>query len=330
MLTPSACRTSPKAGPVGLVDQRQLGQHDRVEEPHRPGQPLHRPGQLDLGSAHRAERVPGRQHVQVPGARPRPPSAAPAPAAASGRARPRETSSPAPRRRGGSPRRTARRPRASAPASTSVPSTDRRPCSSIWNARSLSGTLGEVCSTTSSVTSPWRHRGNPAPCPRRRPDPRPRAVHRLLHRGARPAARRARRDTVYLKCWDEEDHHSIRLRYDPRTGLDLFSFRVEHEDDLAELENAVTRYGCQVQRISRGEAVGPGRVDQVRHPVRADHGAGVRPAQDRRPAGQAEPGAGAAARPARHRAAAAGPHADQRRGGGRGRRLLPARSSASG
>ena len=48
-------------------------------------------------------------------------------------------------------------------------------------------------------------------------------------------------DTVYLKCWDEEDHHSIRLRYDPRTGLDLFSFRVEREDDLAELENAVTR-----------------------------------------------------------------------------------------
>jgi catechol 2,3-dioxygenase-like lactoylglutathione lyase family enzyme len=40
-------------------------------------------------------------------------------------------------------------------------------------------------------------------------------------------------DTVYLKCWDEEDHHSIRLRYDPRIGLDLFSFRVEHEDDLA-------------------------------------------------------------------------------------------------
>ena len=26
-------------------------------------------------------------------------------------------------------------------------------------------------------------------------------------------------DTVYLKCWDEEDHHSIRLRYNPRTGL---------------------------------------------------------------------------------------------------------------
>ena len=56
-------------------------------------------------------------------------------------------------------------------------------------------------------------------------------------------------DTVYFKCWDEEDHHSIRLRYDPRTGLDLFSFRVEHEDDLAELEKAVEGYGCQVQRV---------------------------------------------------------------------------------
>ena len=67
-----------------------------------------------------------------------------------------------------------------------------------------------------------------------------------------------RDDTVYLKCWDEEDHHSVRLRYDPRTGLDLFSFRVEREDDLAELEKAVEAYGCQVQRISRGEAVGQG------------------------------------------------------------------------
>jgi len=65
-------------------------------------------------------------------------------------------------------------------------------------------------------------------------------------------------DTVYLKCWDEEDHHSVRLRYNPRIGLDLFSFRVEREDDLAELENALTRYGCQVQRVGKNEAVGQG------------------------------------------------------------------------
>ena len=30
------------------------------------------------------------------------------------------------------------------------------------------------------------------------------------------------------------------------------------EDDLGELEIAVQKYGCQVQRVSRGEAVGQG------------------------------------------------------------------------
>src|SRR5438477_435388 len=85
---------------------------------------------------------------------PRPPSAAPVPAAASGRGRPRETSAPAPRRHDGSPRRTARRPCASArgasvPASASETLHPER--SSIWNAYSLSGTLGEVCSTRQAL-----------------------------------------------------------------------------------------------------------------------------------------------------------------------------------
>jgi catechol 2,3-dioxygenase len=65
-------------------------------------------------------------------------------------------------------------------------------------------------------------------------------------------------DSVYLKCWDEEDHHSLRLRYAPRMGMDLMSFKVHHEDDLAELERKVTRYGFPVERVSRGEALGQG------------------------------------------------------------------------
>ena len=33
----------------------------------------------------------------------------------------------------------------------------------------------------------------------------------------------ARDDTsVYLKCWDEPDHHSLRLIYSPRTGIEPF------------------------------------------------------------------------------------------------------------
>jgi len=65
-------------------------------------------------------------------------------------------------------------------------------------------------------------------------------------------------DSVYLKCWDEEDHHSLRLRYAPRVGMDSMSFKVHHEDDLADLENRVSRYGFPVERVSRGEELGQG------------------------------------------------------------------------
>jgi len=65
-------------------------------------------------------------------------------------------------------------------------------------------------------------------------------------------------DSVYLKCWDEVDHHSLRLVYAPRVGMDLMTFKVEREDDLSDLENAVNRYGFPVQRISKGESVGQG------------------------------------------------------------------------
>jgi catechol 2,3-dioxygenase len=65
-------------------------------------------------------------------------------------------------------------------------------------------------------------------------------------------------DSAYLKCWDEADHHSLRLTYAPRVGFDMMSFKVEYDDDLAELENAVSRYGFPVQRISRGASVGQG------------------------------------------------------------------------
>ncbi len=65
-------------------------------------------------------------------------------------------------------------------------------------------------------------------------------------------------DSVYLKCWDEIDHHSLRLTYAPRVGFGLMSFKVTSDDDLAELEQAVSRYGFPVQRTSRGASVGQG------------------------------------------------------------------------
>jgi len=65
-------------------------------------------------------------------------------------------------------------------------------------------------------------------------------------------------DSVYLKCWDEEDHHSLRLRSAPRVGMDLMSFKVHHEDDLDALENRVSRYGFPVERVSKGQTLGQG------------------------------------------------------------------------
>ena len=65
-------------------------------------------------------------------------------------------------------------------------------------------------------------------------------------------------DRIYLKCWDEEDHHSLAVRYDPRVGIDRFSFKVDREDDLDELERRVETYGYRVRRCSRGEEIGQG------------------------------------------------------------------------
>lgn len=66
-------------------------------------------------------------------------------------------------------------------------------------------------------------------------------------------------DRVYFKCWDEPDHHSLRLRYNPRNGLDLMSFKVARDEDLADLEGRVEDYGFRVERIAEGEELAQGQ-----------------------------------------------------------------------
>ncbi|MGH9116744.1 MAG: catechol 2,3-dioxygenase [Acidimicrobiales bacterium] len=63
---------------------------------------------------------------------------------------------------------------------------------------------------------------------------------------------------VFFKCWDEDDHHSLAMRYAPRVGIDHFTFKVEAEDDLADLESKVEAWGMRVRRVARGEEVGQG------------------------------------------------------------------------
>ena len=65
-------------------------------------------------------------------------------------------------------------------------------------------------------------------------------------------------ERVFLKCWDEHDHHSVVLRYAPRYGLDHAMFKVAEPDDLDVLERRLTGYGCSVGRMSAGEELGMG------------------------------------------------------------------------
>lgn len=73
-------------------------------------------------------------------------------------------------------------------------------------------------------------------------------------------------ERVYLKCWDEYDHHSVVLRYAPRYGLEHMSYRVEHDADLEELERAVELAGVPVKRVSAGEELGQGEAVRFETP----------------------------------------------------------------
>ncbi len=65
-------------------------------------------------------------------------------------------------------------------------------------------------------------------------------------------------DRLYLKCWDERDHHCLSIRQDARVGLDRVSYKCDHPDDLAHFESRVEATGREVQRVSAGSEVGQG------------------------------------------------------------------------
>src|SRR3954470_5700671 len=64
-------------------------------------------------------------------------------------------------------------------------------------------------------------------------------------------------DRVFLKCWDEHEHHSVVLRQAPTYGLDHMSFKVADRADLDHYADRVEAYGLGVKRFEQGE-LGPG------------------------------------------------------------------------
>jgi catechol 2,3-dioxygenase len=77
-------------------------------------------------------------------------------------------------------------------------------------------------------------------------------------------------DRVFLKCWDEHQHHSVILRFAPTYGLEHMGFKVEHEDDLAALEAVVEEMGSSTKRFAAGE-LAPGHGTALRFDTPSGH-----------------------------------------------------------
>ena len=77
---------------------------------------------------------------------------------------------------------------------------------------------------------------------------------------------------VYLKGWDEQDHHSVILTEAARYGVEHVAFKTDTVDDLEDYETVLERYGCDVERVKPDEERGARRSDPLRHAERARDG----------------------------------------------------------
>ena len=59
-------------------------------------------------------------------------------------------------------------------------------------------------------------------------------------------------DKLYLKGWDEWDHHSLVLEQGG-VGVVKLGFKVNHADDIEKIESNAERFGVAMVRMSKGE-----------------------------------------------------------------------------
>jgi len=64
---------------------------------------------------------------------------------------------------------------------------------------------------------------------------------------------------VYLKAWDEFDHHSVILRKADTPGMDFVGFKVANDAALSDLGQRVRRFGLAVEEVPAGEMPATGR-----------------------------------------------------------------------
>lgn len=77
-------------------------------------------------------------------------------------------------------------------------------------------------------------------------------------------------DRVFLKCWDEHQHHSLILTFAPTYGLNHMGWKVEHASDLDTYTEALEAAGVTVRRYADGE-VAPGHGESIRFTMPSGH-----------------------------------------------------------
>lgn len=74
---------------------------------------------------------------------------------------------------------------------------------------------------------------------------------------------------VYLRGWDERDHHSIILRQADRAGMDFFGFKVDSAATLDRLDHDLQAWGLKTERIAAGELLETG--ERLRFEIPSGH-----------------------------------------------------------
>jgi catechol 2,3-dioxygenase len=77
-------------------------------------------------------------------------------------------------------------------------------------------------------------------------------------------------DRVFLKCWDEREHHSVILRAAPTYGLDHMSFKLHAPEDLDHFTGKLEAAGVPVKRFAPRE-LGPGWGEAIRFEAPSGH-----------------------------------------------------------
>lgn len=76
-------------------------------------------------------------------------------------------------------------------------------------------------------------------------------------------------ERVYLKCWDEHDHHSVILRSSDSAGMDYCAFKCRHDADLDRLAEGAKSFGLEVGELAAGERPASGR--RIRFQIPTGH-----------------------------------------------------------